>query len=250
MKRSSVLTVCVALVWLVGCASKDPPPTPVGLKVPAVPEALPGSIRVYGDHLPPARVEDVRERLRDAEPSLLSEYQSYLHEFPGVEGRVQLRLGINPDGKIVEITRVYSEVSESLGGRLRPILERIDFGAGPAAYVYYTLEFRPDPLEVSSVATDFAATPPSLVAVVENHSAFHLPQVSVTVTVLGPEKAKPLRVYRRKVKIPFAPGERHEIRVPVGGEWATARNSFLVAVAPAAGAESARDGEPAATKEP
>lgn len=236
MKRSGVVVAVAALVLLAGCAARQPAPTPIGLKVPSPPEAVPGSIRVYGDHLPAERAETIRQRLRDAEPSLLAEYQSYLDEFPGVEGRVQLRLGVDRRGKVTDVVRVYSDVNESLGGRLRPILERIEFGAGPEAYVYYTLEFRPDLLEVLSVDTDFAATPPALLATVENRSAFHLPAVSVTVTVLGPEKAKPLRVYRRKVKSAFSPGERREIRVPVGGEWATARNSFLVVVRPAAAA--------------
>lgn len=227
----------VILACAAGCVSKPtpPPPTPMSLKVPAPPEAQPGSIRVYGAQLPAERAEHIRRRLRDAEPSLLTEYEHYLEEFPGVEGRVQLRLGINRDGKVADIVRVYSEVNDEFGGRLRPILEVIEFGAGPDAYAYYTLEFRPDPLEVLSVATDFSGTSPSLIAVVENRSAFHLPAVRATVTVFGPEKSKPLRVYRRKLQSSFSPGERHEVRIPVGGEWATSRNSFLVALRPAAG---------------
>jgi hypothetical protein len=72
-----------------------------------------------------------------------------------------------------------------------------------------------------------------VLALVENRSMFHIPAVSATVTVLGPEKAKALRVYRRRVDESFAPGDRHELHIPIGGEWATASNSFLVAVRPA-----------------
>ena len=57
--------------------------------------------------------------------------------------------------------------------------------------------------------------------------------VAATVTVLGPEKSKPLRVYRRRLKEAFSPGDRHELRIPIGAEWATERNSFVVAVRPA-----------------
>lgn len=223
----AVFAVAVAL----GACSE--PPTPMSLRIPPPPDATPGSIRVYGDHLPAGRAAHIRQTLRAAEPKILAEYQRYVQAYPGVEGRVQLRIGVNSDGKAVEIARVYTEVNEGLGVQVRPIFEKLDFGHGPEAYAYYTLEFRPDPLEVLNVATDFSANPPVLVAMIENRSAFHLPAVSATVTVLGPEKSKPLRVYRRKVKTAFEPRERQTIRIPVGSEWATARNSFLIAMSPA-----------------
>ena len=232
MKRAATLLGWMCLVFVAACAAKSPPPAPVSLAIPPPPEAHPGSIRIYGDHLPPERAEHIREQLRSAEPDLFSEYQAHLAESRGEEGRVQIRLGISRDGKITEITRVYSEASEALALRLRPVLERIDFGAGPEAWVYYTLDFRRDPLEVLQISTDFAQTAPALVAVVENRSTFHFRTVSATVTVLGPEKSKALRIYRRRLSAEFLPGERRELRVPVGGEWATARNSFLVTVRP------------------
>lgn len=236
------MVMLVALLALAACATTNP--KPMSLRIPPPPDAVPGSIRVYGDHLPAERAEHVRETLRAAEPKILAEYQRYVQTYPGVEGRVQLRIGVNGEGKATEITRVYTEVNEGLGVQVRPIFEKLDFGAGPEAYAYYTLEFRPDPLEVLSVATDFAATPPVLVAMIENRSAFHLPAVAATVTVLGPEKSKPLRVYRRRVKTAFSPGERQSIRIPVGGEWATARNSFLIVMNPADVEEAASPAEP------
>ncbi len=239
MNACTKLTGVLAALVLSACG---PTPKAMSLRIPPPPDTVPGSIRVYGDHLPADRAEHVRQTLRGTEPKILAAYENYVQATPGVEGRVQLRIGVNTEGKVVEVARVYSEVNESLGTAVRPILEKLDFGAGPEAYAYYTLEFKPEPLEVQNVATDFAATPPALVATIENRSAFHLPAVAATVTVLGPEKIKPLRVYRRKVKKAFDPGERARIRIPVGSEWATARNSFLVTM-------SAADVEEAAEKD-
>jgi hypothetical protein len=233
MKRGATLLGCMCLVFVAACpAANSSPPTPMSLGIPPPPEAQPGSIRIYGDHLPPERAEHIREKLRSAEPELFGEYQAHLAEFQGEEGRVQIRLGIGRDGKVTDVARVYSETGKALDLRLRPVLEGLDFGAGPEAWVYYTLEFRRDPLEVLQISTDFAQATPVLVALVENRSAFHFGRVSATVTVLGPEKSKPLRVYRRRISADFPPGERRELRVPVGGEWATARNSFLVTIRP------------------
>jgi hypothetical protein len=240
MKLPSLLTMLAGALTLAACATHAKPMT---LRIPPPPDATPGSIRVYGDHLPPERAEHVRETLRAAEPKILAQYERYVQAYPGVEGRVQLRIGVNAEGKAAEIARVYSEVNEGLGTQVRPIFEKLDFGPGPEAYAYYTLEFRPDPLEVLNVTTDFAATPPVLVAQIENRSAFHLPAVSATVTVLGPEKSKPLRVYRRKVKTAFSPRERRTIRIPVGSEWATTRNSFLVVLSTADVEEAANPKE-------
>jgi hypothetical protein len=232
MKRAATLLGCMCLVFVAACPAKSPPSAPMSLGIPPPPEAHPGSIRVYGDHLPPERVEHIREQLQSAEPELFGEYQAHLAEYQGEEGRVQIRFGISRDGKVTDLARVYSETGKALDLRLRPVLEGISFGAGPEAWVYYTLEFRPDPLEVLHISTDFTPTSPALVAIVENRSMFHFRTVSATVTVLGPEKSKPLRVYRRRISAEFPPGERRELRVPVGGEWATARNSFLVTVRP------------------
>lgn len=244
MKRTARLFVAALL--LAACTASEPEPTPISLKVPAPPEAEPGSIRVYGDHLPSERAEHLREKLRAAEPKILAQYQSFLDEFPGVEGRMQLRIGVNDKGKTASIERVYSDViADALGTKIAPVLRDVDYGAGPEAWIYYTLAFRPDPLEVLGIDTDFAQPHPVIVAMVENRSAFRLPSVSATVTVMGPEKDKPLRIYRRTIHSAFAPGERRPLRIPIGGEWASARNSFLVTVAPAAA-----EGAVAKTAEP
>lgn len=237
MKRAATGLLWACAASFAACTAKTPPAAPLSLSVPPPPEARPGGIRIYGDHLPAERAEQIRERLRAAEPDLFAEYRVYLAESPGDEGRVQLRIGINRDGRITEISRVYSETSERLGLHLRPVLERIQFGSGPEAWVYYTLDFRPDPLEVLHISTDFVQPVPALVAVVENRSAFHFRAVSATVTVLGPQESKPLRVYRRTLPGEFPPGERRDLRIPLGGEWATERNSFLVTVAPAKAGE-------------
>jgi hypothetical protein len=231
MKRALVV-VSIALACLVACKAK-PEVTPMSLRVPPPPDPHPGAIRVYGDHLAQTRVRHVTEQLRAIEPKILADYEDYLHEAPGVEGRIQLRIGINKDGKVAQVTRVYSEVASGLTMQVRQTLEGVTFDPGPEAYVYYTLAFRSDPFEVQRVNPDFAADPPVVIASVENRTAFDIPAVSATVTVLGPEQTKPLRVYRRRLSEPFAPGEHRDLRIPVGGEWATERNSFLVTVRPA-----------------
>jgi hypothetical protein len=215
-----------------------PPPAPMSLSVPPPPEPVPGKIHVYGDELPESRGREIEERLRAADPDVLSAYETYrqsdisLTHYSALEGRLQLRLGINDDGKIVTITPAFSEVDEGLIGEVDRVLRGVSFPPGPQAWVYETFRFDPNALEVVKIATDFAAKPPSVVAVVENRSMFQIPAVSATVTVLGPEKAKALRTYRRRVDESFAPGDRHELRIPIDGEWATARNSFLVVVRP------------------
>ena len=204
----------------------------MSLKVPAPPDPHPGAIVVYGDHLPRSRVDQVTARIREAEPDLLDDYEDFLREAPGVEGRVQMRVGINKDGKVAQVARVYSEVSSGLTMRVRQRLEDLKFEPGKEAFVYYTLSFKPDTFETLQQHNEFEEKPPVLVAVVENRSAFHIPAVAATVSVLGPDTAKPLRIYRRRFAESFAPGERRELRIPVGGEWATNRNSFLVTVRP------------------
>jgi hypothetical protein len=235
MKPAATWLLWTCALLSVACAAKTPPPEPPSLTIPPPPEARPGSIRVYGDHLPPERADEIRDGLRAAEPALFAAYQAHLAGSPanqGEEGRLQLRLGINREGKISEVDKVYSETSEGLDEQLRPVLDRIRFGSGPEAWVYYTLDFRPDPLEVLHITTDFAQPVPVIVAVVENRSTFHFRAVSATVTVLGPQASKPLRVYRRRLSGDFPPGERRDLRVPLGSEWATARNSFVVTVRP------------------
>ena len=211
----------------------------MSLTVPPPPDAVPGKIRIYGDALPESRVREIEEGLRAAEPDVLTAYETYrqsdvsLTHYSVLEGRLQIRLGVNLDGKIVAITPVYSEVDEGLVDEVRLVLRSISLPPGPQAWVYDTFRFDPNALEVVKISTDFAAHPPSVVAVVENRSMFHIRAVSATVTVLGPEKAKALRIYRRRVDEGFAPGDRHELHIPIDGEWATARNSFLVVVRPA-----------------
>jgi hypothetical protein len=204
--------------------------------VPAPPDPVPGRIRIYGNKLPEDRVQEIEEGLRAAEPDVLVAYQTYrqsdmsLTHYSALEGRLQVRIGINRDGKVVTVTPVYSEVDEGLVGEVSRVLHDVSFGPGPQAWAYETFRFDPNALEVVKTSTDFAARPPSVIAVVENRSMFHIPVVSATVTVLGPEKAKPLRVYRRRIEEGFAPGDRRELHIPIDGEWATERNSFLVAV--------------------
>ncbi len=176
----------------------------------------------------------VTSRIRAIEADLLRSYEDYLREAPGAEGRVQVRIAINHDGKVVQVVRVYSEVSSGLTMLARQQLEKLEFEPGPEAYAYYTMAFKPDPFEVQNQHAEFDQKPPALVATIENRSAFTVSAVAATVTVMGPDAAKPLRVYRRRFAESFAPGERRELRIPVGGEWATERNSFLVTVRPSA----------------
>jgi len=232
----------VGTLWLVGCATANlfgpPPPTPLSLKIPAPPEPVPGTIRVYGHDLPEARAREIREGLRGVEPDVLAAYQTYVasdvsHKgYAPLEGRLQLRVGINAEGKVASIATAYSEVGNGLVGEVYRVLDGVSFAAGPEAWAYDTFRFQPNALEVLKIDTDFAAEPPVVLALVENRSMFHMPAVSATVTVFGPEKAKPLRVYRRRLHDGFDPGDRHELRIPIDGQWATIRNSFFVVVDP------------------
>ena len=235
MKRISRIAPLVAtlLFCLAACKGK-PDVTPMSLAVPPPPDPAPGSIRVYGDRQSRVRVNHVTSRIRAVEPDLLQDFEDYLHDAPGAEGRVQVRIGVNHDGKVVNVVRVYSEVSSALTMLVRRRLEKLEFDKGPEAFVYYTMAFRPDPFEVQRQHAEFDEKPPVLVATIQNQSAFTISAVAATVTVMGPDNAKPLRIYRRRFAETFAPGERRELRIPVGGEWATERNSFLVSVHPSA----------------
>jgi hypothetical protein len=210
-----------------------PEPKPMSLNAPPPPEPRAGEIRIYGHDLPEERVNAVRERLRRAEPAILRAYDEFLIEDPYVSGTLQVRIGVNREGQVAEVARISSDVSDALALRIREVLSPLEFGRGPEVYAYYTLAFHPKPFEVLRLTPEFATDPPVIAAEVENRSEFRLPAVSVTVSVLGPEKAKPLRIYRRRLEVAFAPGERRTLRVPVGSEWATGRNSFLVDVLPA-----------------
>jgi hypothetical protein len=227
-----------AVVLAAACAAKPPPPAAMSLKPPAPPDPRPGTIRVFGDSLPEAREREIRDRLRSADPKVLAAFETFRTSDVSLihsglnEGKVQLRLGINKEGKVPTIITVYSEVREGLVTEVAHVLGDMDFGAGEEAWAFATYGFQENPLEVLKVHSEFGETPPVLVAVVENRSTFHLPAVAATVTVLGPEKSKPLRVYRRRLKEAFSPGDRHELRIPIGAEWATDRNSFVVAVRP------------------
>lgn len=223
----------VGLLCLAACAASEEKPLPMSLKAPPPPEPVAGSIRVYGDHLASARADAIRQRLRAAEQEILAECHETLEHDSVTEGSLQLRIGVNGEGKVTELKRITSTVSDDVADVVSRILGGLDFGPGPEAYVYDTLGFRTDLFEVLRVDTDFANKPPALLAEVENRSTFRLPAISVVVKVLGPEKGMPLRVYRRRFDTAFAPGERKQIRVPVGSEWATAQNTFLVSVLPA-----------------
>jgi len=242
MTRTSRIAsiVALALLSLAACKGK-PEVTPMSLAVPPPPDPKPGSIRVYGDRLSRVRVNHVTSRIRSIEPDLLRDYEEYLRDAPGLEGRVQVRIGINHDGKVVNVVRVYSEVSSGLTMIVRQRLEKLEFEPGPEAYAYYTLAFKPDPFEVQQQHAEFDQKPPALVATIENRTAFTIPAVAATVTVMSPESAKPVRIYRRRFAESFAPGERRELRIPVGGEWATERNSFLVTVRPSAPPKAQED---------
>jgi hypothetical protein len=229
----------LAVVCLAACAAKPPPPAHMALKPPAPPDPQPGEIRVFGHSLSERRENEIREKLLAAEPKVLAAYESFTTSDVSLahsglnEGRLQLRLGINKDGEVPTVVTVYSEVRDALVTEIARVLGDVKFGAGEEAWAFTTFRFQDEPLEVMKVHTEFGEQPPVLVAVVENRSTFHLPAVSATITVLGPEKSKPLRVYRRRLDEAFGPGERHDVRIPIGAEWATTRNSFMVSVRPA-----------------
>jgi hypothetical protein len=226
-------SLAILLVCLAGCSAPKPEVEPLSLKVPSPPDPHPGGIVVYGNHLPSARVDEITRKIRANEADLLADYEQFLLDHPGTEGRVQVRIAINKKGEVPQVDRVYSEVSSALTTLVREQLAALKFAAGPQAYVYYTPTFKPDPFETLHEHPAFDETPPALLVTVENRTSFHIPVVSATVTVYGPDTQKPLRIYRRRFAEPFEPGERRELRIPVGGEWATERNSFLVTVRPA-----------------
>jgi hypothetical protein len=234
----------IAVVTLAACMSSNspPPPTPIALQVPPPPEPKPGSILIYPSSLPEARATEIRQKFRAAEAKILSVYHRELAEDVSMrnsalaEGQLQVRIGINRDGKVANVTRVYSELNDQMGARVSGALRTVTVSAGPEAWVYQTFRFETgEPFEVLKISTDFTGEQPVVVALVENRSTFHVPAVRATVTVLGPDKSKALRVYRRRVRDSFAPGDRHALRIPIGGEWATDRNTFVVAVSPVLG---------------
>lgn len=233
----------LGFAWLVACAPAKPEPSPMTLHAPAPPAPEPGSLDVYGDHLPADRATAVKQRLQAVGPDLLAEYRRYVAEDSSglAEGMLQLGIGVNRDGKVVEVKRIVSQVSDALALRVKRRIEETSFGPGPEAYIYYTLTFQPRPFEVLRITPDFDAEPPVVVAEVENRSGFTLPAVSVTVSVLGPETARPLRISRRRLDVAFQPGERRSLRIPVGKEWASTRNSFLVELGPTGKDESRKE---------
>lgn len=231
------LRVLFATALLAGCAAWSPPePDPVSFRAPAPPQPQAGEIRIYGKGLSEERANALRKRLRAAEPAILDAYLTYLGADPFASGTLQLRIGINRKGEVSDVGHAYSDVTfGSLEDRVVKIVRDIRFSTGTEAYAYYTLAFRPEPFEVLSLQPEFTREPPMLVADVQNRTAFHLTDVAVTVSVLGPGEARPLRISRREMRVPFGPGERRTLRVPVGSEWATGHNSFLVDVRPALG---------------
>ncbi len=219
---------------LLSCTPAKPEVDPPKVRAPAPPAPKPGGLDVYGEGLSDDRAAAVKQRLQSIGPDMLAEYRRTVAEDSSglADGMLQLGIGIDRDGKVVEVKRVFSEVSDALALRLVHILEQTSFGPGPQAYAYYTLTFRRHPFEVLKISPDFEGDPPGIVAEVENRSGFELPAVSVTVSVLGPERAEPLRIYRRRLDVSFPPGERRSIRIPVGSEWASSRNTFLVELGP------------------
>ncbi len=232
----------LGVMTLAACMSSQPPPKPLSLQIPPPPEPKPGSLVIYPSSLPEARATEIRDKFRAAEAKVLVGYQKELLEDISLrnsalaEGRLQVRIGINREGEVASVARVYSELNEQLGSKVSAALRKVTVTPGPEAWVYQTFLFETqEPFEILRIGTDFASDHPVVVALVENRSTFHIPAVRATVTVLGPEKTKALRVYRRRVADSFGPGDRHELRIPIGGEWATNRNSFVVDVRPALG---------------
>jgi hypothetical protein len=232
----------LGVLLLMACTQSPPPPKPIALRVPPPPEPRPGSLFIYPGSLPEARATEIRDTFRAAEAKVLVGYQQELIDDISLrnsalaEGRLQVRIGINGEGKVASVTRVYTELNDQLGAKVSAALRKVTVSPGPEAWVYQTFRFETqEPFEVLRISTDFASDHPVVVALIENRSTFHIPAVRATVTVLGPEKTKALRVYRRRVADSFAPGDRHELRIPIGGEWATNRNSFVVDVRPAIG---------------
>lgn len=230
MRRFTLLLVAALAA---GCVGRKDAPRPMKLAAPAPPQLAAGEIRVFGHELPTARAEAVRKRLRDAEIDMLAQYEQLRHAALLEGGTVQLRIAVNRDGKVPSVVPIYSDLSPAIEERIVDVVEKLDFGPGPEAYAYDTLSFRADPFSVLKLRPDFDADPPVLLAEVQNQSTFRLRAVSVTVSVLGPDRARPLRVYRRRMEVDFPPGQRRTLRVPVGSEWATGANTFLVDVAPA-----------------
>ncbi len=224
----------LGFAFCLSCTPAKPEVDPLTLRAPAPPAPEPGGLDVYGEGLPDDRAAGVKRRLQAIGPDMLAEYRRYVAEDDSglADGMLQLGIGINRDGKVVEVKRIFSEVSDALALRLRRMVEGTSFGPGAEAYVYYTLTFRRRPFDVLKISPDFDGDPPGVVAEVENRSGFELPAVSVTVSVLGPERAGPLRIYRRRLDVSFRPGERRSIRIPVGSEWASPRNTFLVELGP------------------
>lgn len=223
-----------SLVLLGGCFSSAPPPQPMSLRAPAPPEPVAGEIRIYGKDLSAEREKAVLERIRRTDPEILRTYLGFLDEDPYASGTLQVRIGVNREGRVAEIKGISSDVSDPLAARIRETISPLEFGRGAEAYAFYTLAFRPQPFEILSLTPEFGGETPMLAAEVQNRSIFRLPAILVTVSVLGPEKARPLRVSRRQMNVAFAPGEQRTLRIPVGDEWAIGRNSFLVDVLPAA----------------
>jgi len=236
---------CLGILLLVACStsmSTPPPPAPVSLPIPPPPEPRPGSLVIYPGSLSEPRASEIGDKFRAAESKVLVGYQQELvdditlRNSALAEGRLQVRIGINREGKVASVTRVYSELNDQLGSKVSSALRKVAVSPGDEAWVFQTFLFQTqEPFEVLRIGTDFSSDHPVVVALVENRSTFHIPAVRATVTVLGPERTKPLRVYRRRVADSFAPGDRHELRIPIGGEWATSRNSFVVEVHPTIG---------------
>jgi len=232
----------LGVVTLAACMSSEPPPKPLSLQIPPPPEPKAGSLVIYPGSLPETRTQEILNKFRAAEAKVLVGYQKELVEDISLrnsalaEGRLQVRIGINREGQVASVARDYSELNEQLGSKVSTALRKVTVSPGPEAWVYQTFLFETqEPFEVLRIGTDFTSDHPVVVALIENRSTFHIPSVRATVTVLGPEKTKALRVYRRRVADSFAPGDRHELRIPIGAEWATTRNSFVVDVHPSLG---------------
>ena len=232
---ATLLSLVVAAV-LSGCPAEESKekekPGPMTLRAPAPPEPEPGKIRVFGKELKGERAEEVRRAIRAVEPKILAEYLDYLLEARSDTGLLQLRIALNAEGKVAKVVRVYTEVAGELTARVIGVLHGITVAPGPEAYVYYTIHFTQPALEVVSIRPDFEHDPPRIAAEVVNRSSLELPAVTVTVRVMAPRTAAPIRVYRRRMQIDFRAGERTTLYVPVGTEWATERNSFHVEIAP------------------
>src|SRR5262245_46852526 len=111
----------LGVLLLMACTQSPPPPKPIALQVPPPPEPRPGSLFIYPTCLPESRATEILDTFRAAEAKVLVGYQQELTDDISLrnsalaEGRLQVRVGINSEGKVASVTRVYTELNDQLG---------------------------------------------------------------------------------------------------------------------------------------